>query len=139
MEVCNGYRGLDRTRLHDRCGCRAVLVDDAVMLDPSRMTYEEAERLYYSIGMPDVAVLYARLADVQAENDEYQEQVVKMVDSGEYDKQVALVEHLQEHIRVASIKLDTLYSFIDDNPKPNRKALLAAVLDITLEPDSEPA
>jgi len=109
------------------------------MLDPTRLTDTEAERLYYSIGMPDVAVLYARIVDVQAENDEYQEQFEKMVEAAEYDKLNKLVEHLQEHIKVASIALDELYHSIDDDKSPtkNKKRILAAIEGISLDPDSK--
>ena len=50
----------------------------------------ELERLYYQAGMVEVAAVYARAADLAAENDEYQEEVSKMYPAADYDKIDAL-------------------------------------------------
>lgn len=99
---------------------------------------DEKERLYYQAGMPEVAAIYAQVADVQAENDEYEEQVEKMVGSDKYNSLEKLVEHLQDHIRNADKQLSALHDFISDAPKLTRKALLAMLTDVVLDPDSEP-
>lgn len=102
------------------------------------MSNVELERMYYQAGLVEVAAVYAHAADTEAENEEYQERVEKMAEPEEYEKLEKLVEHLQEHIRAADAKLTELYDHISDAPKLNRKAILALITAVKLDPDSEP-
>jgi hypothetical protein len=123
---------------YGRRGCAAVLVDDAVMLDPTRMSPDEAERLYYSLGMHDIADIYAQVADVAAERDELENENESMVNAATHDKQVKLVEHLQDHIRSANTAADALYDYIEAAKPLNRQKLKDLLTAIELDPDSEP-
>ena len=53
----------------------------SAFLNLRTMSNAELERMYYQAGMPEIAAIYAQAADVQAESDEYQEQIGKMVDA----------------------------------------------------------
>ena len=99
---------------------------------------DELERLYYQAGLTEIAAVYSCAADAQAENDEYREKIEKMCDAAEYKRCTKLIEHLQEHIREADVKLTDLYDHISDAAKLNRKAILAKIADVALDPDSEP-
>ena len=109
-----------------------------ITLDTRTLDDEELERLYYQAGLVDVAAIYARMADAAVEVEALEGRVSASYPAADYEKLEKMVEHLQDHIRDADKALTELYDLIEDAPKLDRKAILAAMAAIKLDAGTEP-
>jgi len=94
-------------------------------IDPRTLNAEELERLYYQAGLVEVAAVYARLADVQAENEEYETQIGEMYTAADYKELEGEIETLTARIDAMDAALDAAYRYVEEAKPLNRKKLLA--------------
>lgn len=103
------------------------------MMYIDRMSNDELERLYYSAGMPEIAAIYAQIADVGTERDELSEAVDASVSQGDYDKLQKDYDDLESKITAAREQVDELRQRIEINKRLKKGGVLAALNDLDLE------
>lgn len=97
------------------------------------MSNEELERLYYSAGMPEIAVIYAQIVDVEVERDKYHEQAETSVDGTEHANLQKDYDDLKATITAARGQVDELCQRIEIGGRLDKNAVLAALNDLDLE------
>lgn len=97
------------------------------------MTTSELERLYYSVGLPDIAALYATIEDQRANVQQYEEQVNAMFTEADYKLLEAEKDALAKKLETAGEVIDALYKSLEDGKRCIKASILKTLESIDTE------